>query len=289
MINLLISIGCSTVIFIIFRLFTRFRVKNFQAIVMNYLVAGSIGFFLTGNPPDVDMIMKADWLPFALTVGVLFITLFNVMALSSQKVGVSITSLATKMSFVIPVALAFYLYGDPVTVLKIAGIALALVGVYLSSTRKGKLSFNPKFLYLPVLLFIGSGILDTLLNYTEKNYPVRAIMMEYTSILFLFSAIFGLVYLGFRFSVGQEKPSGRSLLGGMVLGIPNYGSIYFLLQTLSESGMNSSTVFSLNNIGIVVLSALVGKFVFRERLDAGNWIGIVLSITAIGLIGFAID
>ncbi|HAA00857.1 MAG TPA: hypothetical protein DCD96_04365, partial [Flavobacteriales bacterium] len=59
-----------------------------------------------------------------------------------------------------------------------------------------------------------------------------------------------------------------------------------LFLALSESGMNSSTVIPVNNIGIVVASALAGLLLFKERYSLLNKVGLMLSIAAILMISF---
>jgi uncharacterized membrane protein len=46
-------------------------------------------------------------------------------------------------------------------------------------------------------------------------------------------------------------------------------------------------VFGVNNMGIVVLSVLLGLLVFREQLSALNWSGIALSALALILFSLA--
>ena len=79
----------------------------------------------------------------------------------------------------------------------------------------------------------------------------------------------------------------RNVVAGVCLGLPNYGSIYFLLQTFEHSNMESSVIFPINNMGIVAFSAIAAFVLFREQLSALNWLGIVLSIAAIGVISFS--
>jgi uncharacterized membrane protein len=50
--------------------------------------------------------------------------------------------------------------------------------------------------------------------------------------------------------------------------------------------MDGSVVFGANNISIVALSVLAGFLVFREKLSALNWMGILLS--ALALLLFAL-
>ena len=48
--------------------------------------------------------------------------------------------------------------------------------------------------------------------------------------------------------------------------------------------MESSTAFTLNNVGIVILSTLFGLFIFKEKLISKNWFGIIIAIVSIILI-----
>ncbi|MEJ2163763.1 MAG: EamA family transporter, partial [Robiginitalea sp.] len=81
-----------------------------------------------------------------------------------------------------------------------------------------------------------------------------------------------------------KRFNGRNLLGGLVLGIPNYFSVYFLLRALQFEGLNSASVFALNNVSIVMLTTLLGIFFFREQVRPKNWIGVGLAVVSILLI-----
>ena len=76
----------------------------------------------------------------------------------------------------------------------------------------------------------------------------------------------------------------KSILGGTVLGIINYGSIFFLLKALHFEGLESSTIFTVNNVAIVMLSTILGLMLFKEHISRKNWIGIALAIISIALV-----
>ncbi len=67
----------------------------------------------------------------------------------------------------------------------------------------------------------------------------------------------------------------------LFLGLVNFGSIYFLVQALKVTGMDSSVFFPLNNIGIVVLSTALSVLIFKESLSKVNIAGILLSVVAL--------
>ena len=79
----------------------------------------------------------------------------------------------------------------------------------------------------------------------------------------------------------------KNVLAGVVLGVPNYGSIYFLLQAFENSGMKSSVLFPVNNISIVVFSALAAIVFFKEKVSKLNMLGILLALVSIAIISVA--
>ena len=48
--------------------------------------------------------------------------------------------------------------------------------------------------------------------------------------------------------------------------------------------MNSASIFTLNNVSIVMLTTLLGIVLFRESLSFKNWIGVILAVMSIVII-----
>ena len=91
--------------------------------------------------------------------------------MGTQKVGISITTVANKMSLIIPVSAAIVLYEDKLTFVKVIAFLLALVGIYLSSTKAGQLSFDKRYLWIIIIIFLGQGISDAIFNDFAQNFP----------------------------------------------------------------------------------------------------------------------
>jgi drug/metabolite transporter (DMT)-like permease len=277
---LIASILFSSLIFAIFKIFNKYEVNNLEAIIVNYLVASVLGFFLFGNTPSISQLNSSFGIT-ALIIGFLFITLFNVMAKVTQQNGVSVASVSNKMSVIIPVIVAILLYQDSYSYFKILGIILALLGIYFF-TVKDKTTIKVSWV-LPLILFAGSGLLDATLNFAEAKVVDSNQLGLFTPTAFAIAAIFGIVYLLYK----KQIPSKKSLLFGLVLGIPNYFSIYILLKALEGSGLESSIVFPINNMGVVLVSTLISLIWFGEKLSIKNYIGVAISILAISLIAFS--
>ena len=286
MIFLISSIIASTLIFVIFNLFTKYKIHTLQAIVINYFVAGFTGLFNYSGTVSITTIIETKWFLGAAFLGILFISLFNVMALTAQRNGLSVVSVASKMSVVIPIIFGLYVYKEQLNVLKGFGILLALIAVYLTS-QKQNTSRNTKSIWLPIILFFGSGLLDTTLKYLETTYVAKADIPIFSASIFFIAGILGAVFIliqAFKTKVNIEF---KTIGGGIILGVINYYSIYLLLKALQYKGLESSTLFTINNVSIVTLSTLVGLFFFKEHLGVKNWIGIVTAIISILLITLA--
>jgi drug/metabolite transporter (DMT)-like permease len=288
MIYLLFSVICSTLIFIIFKLFARFEVNNLQAIIVNYLVACSLGYSLNSYGLNPTHLLESDWFYGMLFLGFLFIGLFQLMAWASQNLGISVVSIAVKMSLVIPVSFGILFYNEGLYIIKVIGIAMALLAVYLTTKKESKLKRGGLFVSVPLILFFSSGMLDILLKYHQTHLVPSNEQGLFTASIFGVAGFLGIIMYLSQYKRKQNYPSWKNVIAGIALGIPNYGSIYFLLKALSHNGLESSVVFPINNVGIVIFSTLCGAFLFREKLSKANWLGVLLAVTAIWLITYSI-
>lgn len=285
-IYLLLSIVLTTSLFVCFKLFDKFQINTFQAIVANYFTACVMGVLFSEEYLTVEYIVSSDWFVHGVWIGFLFILFFQIMALGSQKIGVSMATASNKMAIIIPVVFGILYYGDSYVWYKILGVVLALYSVYLmTKVERDDLSAvgNLKWI-LPLILFFGGGFLDTALDFIQRNYVPVSESSWFTTIIFITSGIFGLAYLIFQLITGRTKLHGKSIIAGLLLGIPNYGSIYFLLKTIGSGLLDVSVLFPILNIGGVVLASVIGTFVFKEPFKWINWTGVGVAVISIALI-----
>ena len=284
MIDLALSVLCSSLIFVVFKLFDVYKVQTFYAIVVNYMVASITGLFFNSYTITPSELIEQPWFVGTVALGVLFILIFNIMARSSQVNGVGVTSVATKMSLVIPVVFAVLYYKDVLSNWQVLGIFLALIAVYLASLKAKGAKIGKNHLWLPLLVFLGSGIIDTSIKFIQDAHLDDGQYPIFSSTVFGAAASSGLIVIAYRRIKNSFKVNFRNVLGGICLGVPNYFSIYFLLRALNHESLNSASVFTLNNVAIVMFSTLLGIVLFKERLNFKNWLGIVLAVLSILLV-----
>jgi drug/metabolite transporter (DMT)-like permease len=270
---------CMAALFLLFKIFDKRGIPLLPAIVVNYFVAFTCGV-LVAAPWNAG-----DLTPIALPVGalgVLFITLFYLTGVSTQRAGVAATSVASKMSLVLTVLAAVALHGERPGPMGWTGILLALVGVVLSSWASGPPGARGAWA-LPVLLFLGNAAIDITLNATQRNLLTPSTGPVFATLIFGVAGILGVVWLlAERNATLLLDP--RVLLAGLVLGMINYASLYFIVGALARSGFPASSVFPLMNIGVILFGTAASIALFRERLRAVQWIGIGCAIVALVLI-----
>lgn len=293
MIYLLGSILFSAYLTLSFKVLQRLRINTLQAIVFNYIACVATGSVVNGSFPVNKDNITAPWFVWALVMGGMFISIFNVIGFTTQKLGVAVASVANKLSMVIPFIFSIYLYHESSTLLKIAGIAVAVVAVVLTCYPAEKNAGDTKknkqlLLLLPFVLFVSSGLLDTLIVYVKNNFFIRPDdnFNNFLITAFSVAAVIGLLILILQVATGRQSFSLKAILAGIIIGIPNYFSIWCLGKVITAYRGNSSAIIPVNNMGIVLFSAVAAWLLFKERLSMINWMGIIMAIAAIALIAY---
>ena len=281
MIVLLLSILTSSLLFAIFKLFNKYKVDNLSAIIINYLVAFLVGCFVEQSL-IVPQSIEFPWFYSALAMGFLFISLFTLMANTTISHGVTITVLANKMSLVIPVVLAFLFIGEQINWIQFVGISTALVGIVLTIMKPNQ-KLNLAHLKYPIILFVGSGILDFGLKLNQLYLLGSSSFYSFVSIVFLSAFSIGICY---ALITKKFKFNKKNLIAGIALGIPNFFSIIFIIKALNIESMDSTVIFPINNSGILLVSSFLGYLFFKEKMNIKNWVGIFCCLGGIFLIAF---
>ncbi|MEO1012865.1 MAG: DMT family transporter [Bacteroidota bacterium] len=284
MFDLALSILCSSCIFVIFKLYSTYKIQTFYAIITNYFIACFCGFlFYKGDVSFIELPQR-NWFWGTFALGVFFIIVFNLMAATAQRVGVSVASVATKMSLVIPVLFGVVLYDEKLEPLNILGIVLALVAVYFASIKESKIRVQKTALFLPILVFLGSGIIDTTIKYMQEVFFNEAEFPLFSAVVFGAAALTGTGFILVKSIKGDLKINWLNVMGGIALGVPNYFSIFFLMRALQNDTWNSAAIFTINNVAIVMFSTLLGILLFKEKISPRNWGGIALAVVSILLV-----
>lgn len=288
MVFLILSILTTSLLFVHFKLFAKWHVDTFQAIVVNYGVGVVVGSLVYGNLDWATNVFTFEpWVLSAFLIGSCFVMVFLLTGISTQKLGMQVTTLAGKMALVIPALATYWLLGQKGVpgILQISGVALALAAVWLSSWKpaSSKVGGFVGFAF-PLLVFAGMGFTDTIVNYTQAVWVPVGKESAFTLIVFLAAFLLGLLISAIRYLGNRKKITLKSFVGGVSLGIPNYFSLYFLILALIAYDSNGGFVFPVANLGVILTTTLFAALVFKEKIFAVNYLGLALAIGALWML-----
>lgn len=279
MIFLFLSVITSASILILFKIFLKYDINILQAIVVNYFTACLLGFTIQWNSFTINEIISSNWLIYAIIIGTIFILTFQIFAYSSQTAGISITAISSKISVIIPVIIGSFLYtGETLNTTKIVGLILAILSFMLVFYGNDNIKINPRFIFLPVLLFLANGLNDSMMTFAQRKFSGFNTML-FVSCIFFFSLTIGIIWLVIKYITNKQIINLRNIIAGIILGLLNFYSTYYFFKGVAV--VDSAVFFPVLNTGIVSISTVIGYFVFKEKLNFTNWIGIFTAIATI--------
>lgn len=300
MIYFLLAVAFTVTLYLIMRAYPRYKVNSFHAIVFNYYSCVVTGLILA---PDLDQFQTVVWTSestlLTLALGIMFVTAFVLIGQTTQKVSINATSLAANMSLVIPVLFGLFIFQNAnkeYTLWNYLGLFLALIGLALGAIQRQNSAggdptsdikpFNWLALTLPLLTFVATGTNNTLINFLSMRYYGPDESALFTVIACIGAVLVGTTILLVKVIFQGERVSLRSLTGGLILGVPNFLSFYFLLKALAAFGNSAAFVFPIYNILTMIASAATAWLLFKENLNPLNRIGLIVAILAIILISY---
>ncbi|PCJ82183.1 MAG: hypothetical protein COA49_01425 [Bacteroidetes bacterium] len=294
MLNLILCIVCTGGVFLTFRAFESWGVNRYTAIVINYGIAASLGWILSGGTSSMEAAYSMPWFVTTAIMGAGFLFLFNLMAKCTAELGVAVSSIASKLSLVIPVAIFLIIdKTDVLTGIKAFALVLALIAIILSSKGDDSKHLNhSKWAFLlPIIIFLGSGAIDLVFAWfsTPEFIPTIEHAMAFTSVPFSVAFILGIIiwFIKYQTSTTFRPPTKQDFYAGILLGVINFGSLFFLLGAYGTPGVDKSILIPGVNIGVVIFSTLAAILLYQDKPNQRTWLGIGFGCLSITVLMFA--
>ena len=275
MLFLVLSILCSVIVGVIFKITRKYNGNPTQIVAFNYAVALALCYFsYSPNLAEVDG--NAPWSLY-IAIGVLLPFVFLSLVASIKHMGIVKTDAAQRLSLFIPVLAAWLIFKEEFNSYKVIGIVIGFLALLFILRKQSENSQNKWF--FPAAVLIGFGIIDILFKqvalYTTLPYP--------TSLFVVFCIALSMAILIAIYQIGVKnvKLESKNILFGALVGIFNFGNILFYLKAHKAFAENPSTVFAGMNMGVIVLGSIVGLLFFKEKLSKINFIGIFLALISI--------
>ncbi len=284
MLFLILTVLFTTAIYVVFKMFDKKGIQLLPAIVFNYITAFSLGVLFI---PDKALALEGaskfpTWFIGGVSLGIFFISVFYLTGMAAQRIGMSVTTIASKMSLVLAMALFIILRPhEKLTMVKVSAMLFAVSGVIFSSIKEGSGKFSWRQLGWPLLILVGSTIVDFGIAYFSAEPTNESEVALYSCLSFATAAFIGITLLSFMLMTKRIAIRKKDVLGGLILGTVNYSSIYTMVLAFKSQIMPESSMLPIINLCIVILGSIVAVSFFKEKLSGLNLIGIVLAVVAI--------
>ncbi len=277
---------CSVMVSILLKLAKAQGFDALHMIVWNYASASVLCFFwFKPDLQHISIINTPWWLIIAL--GILLPSVFLCLAKSLQYAGIVKTEIAQRLSVVLSLLAAFFIFQEQFNTLKIIGIVLGVFAVLSllfshQQDKTGQSSTKQAMLYL-ALVWFGYALIDVLLKYTTGLGVQFAVALN---LMFICAFVLSLAYIAMTTkTVGDRK----NILAGIGLGLLNFANIALYVKAHMLLKDTPAIVFAGMNILVVVLGALSGLIIFKEKLTPTTALGLTLGLASVICLGYAIS
>lgn len=273
---------CSVFVSILLKFAKKHGYDALQMIAWNYAIASVMCF--VWFKPDLAHISIADtpwWL--IAVLGMVLPSIFLALAKSLQTAGILKTEIAQRLSVVLSLLAAYFLFQEQFSQLKIIGILLGIAAVLCIlfahsgqeqvETRKGSL-----FL---LSVWVGYALVDILLKYTTNLGLQFAVSLNLS---FIFAFVISIIFLIMSKTVWQVK----NLYAGLFLGLLNFANIALYVKAHLLLKDSPAVVFAGMNILVVLFGVVAGLFIFKEKLKISTILGLLLGLAGVLCLSIAI-
>ena len=208
--------------------------------------------------------------------GFFFFLSFIYYQKSVRSEGVGLAGVFMKLGILLPMILSIILWQEYPTEIQWIGILLAISSIVLVNYPFGQ-DWRKALRLTLILLFFYGGIAE----FSNKLFQKYAVLD--LKPLFLFFVFFTAFLISLFFTIKSKKSINfREILTGMIVGVPNLFSSFFLINALDQ--LKTAVVFPIFSAGSIVVINLGGLFIFREKLNKREVISILMTIFALILI-----
>lgn len=278
MIYLILAILCSTSLALILKHGSVKRTNILLLINGNYLTASVFALIFIFFNGGFHFSLYATL--FAVGLGVLFAETFVIYSKAISLAGTALATVSARLSVLIPVLFSILFFNESPNIKMIFGFVLAIVTLYLfylslknHGTQEGR---KGKYIYLFSLL-VGIGFVDFSMKIFEQNFSIDE-KGTFVFLIFFFAFLYTLI----RIIIRKIKFDVETYEIGLVLGYPNVLAIHFLLLALAS--LPAIVVFPIQNIGVIVLTAVAAYLIWKEEINLYGKIAIGVGIAAIILL-----
>ncbi len=206
-------------------------------------------------------------------------TVFALEAISCGSL--SLTALLISYSLLLPTVYGLVFLKDPIGAQFVPSFILLVISLFLTNAKSEKVKINFKWIVFATLASVGNGMCSV----SQKMQQVRfegAYKNEFMILALSIVAAFLLVY-----SLIKERRQMTSFIKAgwkeaILCGIAN-GVVNLLVMVLSDT-MPASLLFPLKSGGGILITHLVARFYYKEKLSKMQNVGFIIGLASVILL-----
>jgi len=274
---------CSVLVSILFKLAKQKGFDALQMIAWNYAIA-SVMSYIWFKPDFAHISISTTpwWL--IVILGIILPSIFYCLVKSLQTAGILKTEIAQRLSVVLSLLAAYFVFQEQFSQLKLLGVLLGIIAVLcivFSQSGLSNQSIEKNGVLYLLCVWGGYALVDILLKYTTNlglQFPVTL------TLIFICSFVFSVVYLILR----QIQWDIKNLFAGLALGVLNFANIALYVKAHILLKDSPAVVFAGMNILVVLFGVIAGLFIFKEKLKVITVVGLILGLAGMMCLALAI-
>ena len=223
------------------------------------------------------------WYALAFAAGFGASSLFGFLSIKTGPL--SLTSLITSYSLIIPTLYGLIFLGDSTTVFFWIGLVLLCISLFLINVKEksGEEAANVK-ITLPWVICVLIAFFANGIGSTVQTMQVKAFNGAYKSEMMIVAlTVSALIIFAISFFTERrdipfcfKKGAWLMAISGIAIGILN-----LLVMILNDGRMNASIVFPVISGGCIIITWLVARFLYKEKLTKWQNAALVLGIVSV--------
>lgn len=281
----MLAIVANALLGLVFRLWGRSGIHVLPGILHNYLICVVLGIVSSGHWPFTSETVSQPWFPYSALLSLCFIGGFYLFGLAVDLWGVAIMSAVQKMSLLVSISFIVLYFHERPDGIQWMAMGLGITSLpFLVSYEKGENKRIrgkwTKGLFMAGGSLLVAGFIEAGLMVLEKEVLLTSGDPHFLTQLFAFAFLWGSIPMLALQRQRRAFWTIRHFQAGAILGLINFGSIFFLMKSLGSS-QSLSLVLPVINVGTLLAAVGLGRFVLNEPLTRRHAAGIIMAIVSI--------
>ncbi|MEP7220943.1 MAG: EamA family transporter, partial [Bacteroidota bacterium] len=219
------------------------------------------------------------WITLGVVAGIGFVAGFILVMRAMSTIGLAVPTSAARLSMLIPVTGSILLFNERPSGLRITGIIIGIAAFILLglAQRNRKYGGGKGGMGIIAAIFAIVGSTDLSMKVAQSNGVDKDATAFY---IFTTAALLCWIVVAIR----RIPVKRNAVILGLLLGIPNYFSVYYLLLALKQ--LDGSVVFPVVSAGGVIAVTATAAIFWKEYPNRTALIGLALATVAVALLGF---